>query len=82
MGETVGRFFDIHGNADGFAINQRIMGIELDDLRKVPRVVAVARGLAKAQSILGALRGKYMTVLATDDITARAVLMQAGLLEA
>ncbi len=73
-GETIGRFFDINGSSDGIEINQRIIGIELDDLRRIPQVLAVARGTAKATSILGALRGKFLTVLATDDATARAVI--------
>jgi deoxyribonucleoside regulator len=78
VGETVGRFFDRQGRYEGYTINQRTIGIDLDDLRSLPRVVAVARGLPKAQSILGALRGRFLTVLATDDLAARAVLELAG----
>lgn len=78
VGETCGRFFDLNGNYEGFAINEHVIGIGLDDLRRIPRVIAVARGLPKAASILGALRGRFMTVLATDEVTARAVLALAG----
>ncbi|MFN3331144.1 MAG: sugar-binding transcriptional regulator [Caldilinea sp.] len=74
VGETCGRFFDIHGRFEQFAINERVIGIDLPDLRQIPRVIAVARGLPKAMSILGALHGRYLTVLATDDETAQAVL--------
>ncbi|MFN3983198.1 MAG: sugar-binding transcriptional regulator, partial [Caldilinea sp.] len=74
VGETCGRFFDIHGRFEQFAINERVIGIDLPDLRRIPRVIAVARGLPKAMSILGALHGRYLTVLATDDETAQAVL--------
>lgn len=77
VGETVGRFFDVQGRFEQFDINARVIGIDLPDLRKIPRVIAVARGLPKAMSILGALRGHYMTVLATDDETAQAVLKLA-----
>jgi DNA-binding transcriptional regulator LsrR (DeoR family) len=77
VGEMCGRFFDAQGCYENFEINRRIIGLELNALRRIPRVLAVARGLLKAQSILGALRGKYLTVLATDDITARAVLALA-----
>lgn len=78
VGETIGRFFDIRGSSEGIEINARIIGIELDDLRRIPQVLAVARGIPKAASILGALRGKFLTVLATDDTTARAVLALDG----
>jgi DNA-binding transcriptional regulator LsrR (DeoR family) len=77
VGETCGRFFDAQGNCEGYAINDRVIGIELGDLRNVPRVIAVARGLPKVASILGALHGQYLTVLATDDVTAREVLKMA-----
>jgi DNA-binding transcriptional regulator LsrR (DeoR family) len=78
VGETCGRFYDVHGRHGQFEINQRIIGLELDDLRAIPASVAVARGLAKAPAILGALRGGFMRVLATDDLTARAVLAVDG----
>jgi DNA-binding transcriptional regulator LsrR (DeoR family) len=78
VGETIGRFFDAEGRFEQFEINTRVVGIDLPDLRQIPRVIAVARGLPKAMSILGALRGHYMTVLATDDQTAQAVLRLAN----
>jgi len=74
IGEMCGRFFDGSGNDALAPINQRIIGIELADLRKIPTVLAVARGAVKAQAILGALRSRYLNVLATDDITVRAIL--------
>lgn len=74
VGETCGRFFDVAGSCAGYAINERVVGIDLADLRRIPRVIAIARGLPKVHAILAALRAGYMTVLATDDITARAIL--------
>lgn len=73
VGELCGRFFDSEGNTD-YAFNHRVIGIELEQLRTIPRVLAVAYGPAKVDSILGALRGQYLTVLATDEPTAAAVL--------
>lgn len=77
VGETAGRFFDADGRTAGLEINRRVIGIELEDLRNIPKVIAVARGLTKAPAILGALRGCYLNVLATDNITACAVLALA-----
>jgi deoxyribonucleoside regulator len=68
------RFFDLQGRAENIPFNQRVIGIELADLRRIQTVLAVARGVVKAAAIVGALRGRYATVLATDDVTARAVL--------
>lgn len=74
VGEMCGTFYDLDGRWEQYDINRRTIGLRLDDLRRVPRVLAVARGPVKAPAILGALRGQYFHVLATDDITARAVL--------
>ncbi len=74
VGEMVGRFYKLDGTVLGIEINQRVIGIELDDLRRIPNSLAVARGLAKVEAIVGALRGRLVTVLATDDVTARGVL--------
>lgn len=78
VGETAGQHFDIHGNADGIDINQRVIALDIKELRNIPHVLTVACGLPKRKSILGALRGGYMKALATDDVTARAVLEEAA----
>lgn len=73
VGETAGQHFDIQGKAD-FDINQRVIALRLGDLKQLTHVIAVACGLPKTQAILGALRGGYITALATDSSTAQAVL--------
>ena len=78
VGEMVGRFFDQEGRTETLEINQRVIGVELEDLRHIPTVVAVARGLSKAPAIRGALNGRYLNVLVTDDSTARSILALAG----
>lgn len=77
VGEICGHFYDAEGQYDRFEINQRIIGLEPSDLRLIPQSIAVARGFAKAQAILGALRGRFLKVLATDDVTADAILKAA-----
>ncbi len=74
MGELCGHFFDINGTYAAFDINKRIIGLDLEQLRAVPHVLAVARGRSKVKSIFGALRGRFLTVLVTDDITAQGIL--------
>ena len=74
VGEICGRFYDSQGHFEQFEINRRIIGLELNDLRKIPQSIAITRGPVKAQAILGCLRGGFVRVLATDDITVRAIL--------
>lgn len=77
VGESSGQHFDINGSAENFDINQRVIALRLEDLYNIPHVIAVACGLPKRRSILGALRGGFIKALATDDITAHAVLDEA-----
>ena len=59
VGDILGQFFDASGNVVDLPIHERRIGIELADLRRIPKVVAVAGGLHKAEAILGALHGKF-----------------------
>ena len=54
--------------------NKRIIGITLDNLRRIPTVIVVAAGMEKAKAILGALRSQAIDVLCTDDQAARTIL--------
>lgn len=74
VGDVIARYVDVQGHELKHPINQRVVGLDLESLRKVPAVIAVAAGEEKAQSILGALRGKYIKVLVTDSLTAKEVL--------
>ncbi|HSB70420.1 MAG TPA: sugar-binding transcriptional regulator [Candidatus Methylomirabilis sp.] len=77
VGDICSRFFNLDGSPCRSPIIERVVGIELKDLRQLPWVVGVAVGAEKAPAILGALRGGYINVLVTDEITARAVLRVA-----
>ena len=73
-GDICGRLYDIHGVKLNVPVDKRIIGIELDDLKQIKHVVGVAGGEKKAKAILGALRGKRVSALVTDDMAARQVL--------
>lgn len=53
---------------------ERAIAISIDDLRRVPSVVAVAAGPAKIGAIRGALRTGVVGVLVTDAATARKLM--------
>jgi deoxyribonucleoside regulator len=77
VGEICTRFFDIAGQPCATALDRRMVGLNLVQLRAVPLVVGVACGRQKAAAILGAVRGGYVKSLVTDDVTAAAVLALA-----
>ena len=74
VGDVGGVHIDINGNAAGGDFNDRMVGIAGPDLLAIPTRLAVAGGVAKAEAILGALRGGYANLIITDSTTAEAVL--------
>ncbi|MBB6669114.1 sugar-binding transcriptional regulator [Cohnella nanjingensis] len=69
-GDICSRFIDVEGNIVAEALNQRTIGIDLDELKRKEWSILVAGGAKKVDGIYGALRGKYANVLITDQFTA------------
>jgi deoxyribonucleoside regulator len=69
VGDICGRFFDVDGQEQPSAFADRIVGIELDDLRRANMSIGVAGGRDKALPLLGALRGQFINVLISDEQT-------------
>lgn len=74
VGDIALRFFDANGQAVDHPINDRIIGLDLDQIRRIPRVIGAAGGVEKFEVIRAALRGKLINVLVTDDQIAARLL--------
>lgn len=74
VGDIMGQFFDSNGTVVDLPIHARRIGIELPDLKLIPMVIGVAGGLQKVDAIRGALRGRYLDVLVTDEAVAKRLL--------
>lgn len=74
VGDVCARHFDINGNILDIELNRRIVGIPIEDLKKIECVIGVAGGKAKAPAILGALKGGFINVLFTDSEAAQEIL--------
>ncbi len=74
VGDICLRFYDIAGRQVTTPLNDRVISMELDQLRAVRRVVAVAGGRRKTAAIRGALAGKLVNALITDLGTAERLL--------
>lgn len=74
VGDIVSRFYDREGQPISLELSERIIGIELADLKQCPIRIGVAESKEKAPSILGALRGEYLTTLVTTEETAKELL--------
>jgi lsr operon transcriptional repressor len=78
VGDILGQFFDAAGRVVKLPIHDRRIGIELADLAQIPKVTGVAGGLHKVDAILGALRGGFLDVLVTNELTALRLLELEG----
>lgn len=67
-------YFDNEGNIIDLPLHNRLMGIDIDTLKKVPEVICIAGGKEKENAILGGLRGGMMNTLITDYNTAINIL--------
>ena len=76
VGDIACSFIDIHGHYQDFAINDRVVGMNLEQINNGRSiVVGVAGGKIKAKAILGALSGGFVDVLVTDDKAAEEILL-------
>ena len=78
VGDVLLRFFDAHGASVDTPLDQRVISMRLDQLRKVDRSIGVAGGQRKYAAILGAVRGGWVNVLVTDHLTARRLIAEGG----
>lgn len=74
VGDTCCRFFDAEGSPVRGAVHDRVLAIELDQLRRIPTVIGVATGTEKAPGVRGAIRGGLVDGLITDASLALALL--------
>jgi DNA-binding transcriptional regulator LsrR (DeoR family) len=74
VGDINLRYFDMLGHRIASELDDRIIGLTLDEIKEIELVVGVAGGSAKYQAIQGALMGKLVDVLITDHITAQRLL--------
>jgi len=65
---------DDNGEEGDTFLRGRVMAIDLPVLRRIPIVMGVGLGEHRTDSILSAIRGKYINVLAIDEITAITLL--------
>jgi DNA-binding transcriptional regulator LsrR (DeoR family) len=74
VGDICLRFYDHAGKPIKSALHNRVIGIELEALQRIDRVVGIAGGPAKVSAILGALLSHHINILITDRATAEGLL--------
>jgi DNA-binding transcriptional regulator LsrR (DeoR family) len=78
VGDLCAHMFDASGRFVDHEVSRRTLSISVDELRRVPHVVAVAGGVNKAVSLLGAVRTGIPSVLIIDQLAAERLLALTG----
>lgn len=78
VGDILCRFFDHNGDMLDLPYHDRVIGVGLDRLSQSPNVIAAAGGLGKGAAIHAALKSGIVSILITDETTARALVGEAG----
>ena len=74
VGDVLVRFYDRQGRPVNTPLDDRVIGMSLEQLKRVHRSVGVAGGMHKHAAIHGALLGGLVNVLITDRFTAQALV--------
>ncbi|WP_298845322.1 sugar-binding transcriptional regulator [Clostridium sp.] len=76
VGDVCSRFFNNKGEICDEKINSRIVGIELDELKKKEQTILVAGGERKIDALNVALTSKIANTLVIDQFTAKLLLLK------
>ncbi|WP_152657860.1 sugar-binding transcriptional regulator [Oceanobacillus sp. CFH 90083] len=74
VGDMGFRFFDLNGKQVDSSFNKKVIGISLEQLRHIQKVIGVVSGAHKAESVSAALKGNYINVLVLDEQIATELL--------
>jgi DNA-binding transcriptional regulator LsrR (DeoR family) len=77
VGDICGNFFDANGRPHPGLFQNRVVGVRLEDLRRARLALACSGGGDKGAAVSGALAGRWVNGLVTDEFTARSVLNRA-----
>ena len=74
VGEVCGRFIDANGDECATAWRDRVISVQVDQLRKIPQVIGVVSGSDRSAAILAAIQGNIIKSLVIDEVGASALL--------
>lgn len=74
VGHICGYSYGEDGKMLDLEVNRRIIGIEFENLKKIPERFAIACGAEKADAIKAAMTGGLVTTLITDESAALRIL--------
>ncbi len=74
VGDFCYNFIDENGGLVPCEWNERVITLGIEQMRKIPLVIAVTEGTEKVECISGAIKAKLINTLITDEETAKVLL--------
>lgn len=74
VGDVALRYLDEDGQPIDLEINDRTLGLTIEQIKEIPRVIGIAGGGPKFDVIRATLRGEILDVLITDHAVAQKLL--------
>jgi DNA-binding transcriptional regulator LsrR (DeoR family) len=74
QGEIFALIYNAQGQPCALQYNRRVVGLSLEELRAIPLSIGIAATEQKILPIRGALQGKYLKTIITDEATGLGVL--------
>jgi DNA-binding transcriptional regulator LsrR (DeoR family) len=74
VGDVCTRYFDAGGRLVHSELDARVVGIDPETFRRIPRRIGLAGGQRKHAAVRAAIAGDWVNVVVTDLATARALL--------
>lgn len=73
-GDINGQFFNSEGKICKTGMEKNIIGLDINELKKIKNVVCLSGGKEKANGIIAGARGKFFNTLITDFNTAKEII--------
>ena len=77
VGDILYHFYDLDGQLVDHPINDRVMSVDVDRLRRAPMRILTSGGEDKIDALIGAMKLVEPTVFITDEESARSILAMA-----
>ncbi len=75
VGDLSLQFFDRNGQTEPFSeFNDRVTGLPLEEMNRIPNRLCIAAGKQKAEAVYGAINGGFINMLVLDQDCAKALL--------
>ena len=73
-GDIAARFYKLDGTPLSAKLDSRVIGLTLDEIRNIPRVIGVASGAEKVSGVVGAARAGLIDTLIVDLACANSIV--------